>query len=161
MSVDKRQILETYLRQQQGGQSSTTPSLAGGVNDQMVLYQEVPENISLEEFKNYVKKWLELDNYVKKAQEVVKEKKKQRDKLSEVITKFMCKYNIEDLNTKEGRIRCRTNVVKTPVSQKVVKQRITDYFKDNENQRQEIIQKLYEEDRGEVERITLRRLKIT
>lgn len=160
MSVDKRQILETYLRQQGGAvgaSSSTTPSVA---EQSLVTYNEIPENISLEEFKNFVKKWLEYDNFIKRAQETIKDKKKQRDKLSVIITKFMCKYNIEDLNTKEGRIRCKTSTVKTPVSQKLIKQRITDYFKENEHQKNEIIQKLYEE-REEVERVTLRRLKIT
>lgn len=160
MSVDKRQILETYLRQQgsaAGGPSSATPSV---VEQSVVSYNEVPENISLEEFKNFVKKWLEYDNFIKRAQEAIKEKKQQQSKLSAIITKFMCKYNIEDLNTKEGRIRCKTSVVKAPVNQKLIKQRITDYFKENEHQKNEIIHKLYEE-REQVERVTLRRLKIT
>ena len=118
------------------------------------------ENITLEEFKKYVEKWLELDNFVKKAQDVIRQKKKARDDLSKVITMFMCKYNIEDLNTKEGRIRCKVATSKAPISQKVIKQRITDYFGVNEEQKQAIINKIYEE-REEREKVTLRRLKIT
>ena len=118
------------------------------------------ENITLEEFKKYVEKWLELDNFVKKAQDVIRQKKKARDDLSKVITVFMCKYNIEDLNTKEGRIRCKVATSKAPISQKVIKQRITDYFGVNEEQKQAIISKIYEE-REEREKVTLRRLKIT
>jgi len=118
------------------------------------------ENITLEEFKKYVEKWLELDNFVKKAQDVIRQKKKARDDLSKVITMFMCKYNIEDLNTKEGRIRCKVATSKAPISQKVIKQRITDYFGVNEEQKQAIISKIYDE-REEREKVTLRRLKIT
>lgn len=168
----KRQMLDSYLRQQQQQYVQTpTPSVVSdavrghntkGVDDMntLVPYDGNPENITLAEFKQLVKRWLEFDNFIKKAREVIKEKRKQRDELTETITKFMHKYNIEDLNTKEGRIRCKTAVVKAPISQKVVKQRITDYFKDNENQRNEVLHKIYEE-REQVEKLSLRRLKIT
>lgn len=177
-STLKRQMMETYLKQQQQQSVTPTPSV---VSEQvrsyshpqqssslaplpeketaLVLY-DVPENISLEEFKNYVKKWIEYDNFIKKAKQVIKEKKKIRDELNKVIIKFMCKYNIEDINTKEGRIRCKTSVVKPAVTQKVVKQRISDYFKDNENKKEEILHKIYEQ-QEQVERVSLRRLKIT
>ena len=153
MSDDvKRQMIENYLRQQESS------SVSSGNSSALVVY-DIPENISLEEFKNFVKKWLEYDNYIKKAREVIREKRKARDKLTEIITKFMCKYNIEDLNTKEGRIRCRTQVVKAPMSQKVVKQKITDYITD-EGQKNEILHKIYDE-REKVEKVSLRRLKIS
>lgn len=179
----KRQMMETYLKQQQQQSITPTPSV---VSEQVRNYQQtqshilhapqvlsslpekenalvlydVPENISLEDFKNYVKKWIEYDNFIKKAKQVIKDKKKIRDDLNKIIIKFMCKYNIEDINTKEGRIRCKTSVVKPAVTQKVVKQRICDYFKDNENKKEEILHKIYEKCE-EVEKVSLRRLKIT
>ena len=162
----KRQMLDNYLKQQNSVANPTpTPSVISEQvrnSDTLVPYSAatIPESISLEEFKNYVKKWLEFDNFIKKAKGVIKEKQKQRDELSKVITKFMCKYNIEDLNTKEGRIRCKTSVVKAPVSQKVVKQKISDYFKDNDEKRVDILTKIYEE-REPMEKVSLRRLKIT
>lgn len=169
MSTDaalKRQLFENYLKQQkqQTGTNARMPepSLQSDSNDNaLVVYDanENPENISLEEFKNYVKKWFEYDNFIKKAREVIREKRQARDKLTEIITKVMCRHNIEDLNTKEGRIRCKTQVVKAPVNQKVVKERITDYFKNNEHQRDDILHKIYE-DREKVEKVSLRRLKI-
>ena len=157
----KRQMVENYLKQQHSSFEtastlSETESQAGG---SLVVYKEA-ENISLDEFKSYVKKWLELDNFVKRAKEAIKEKKKAQDKLSQIITNFMCKYDIEDLNTKDGRIRCKTQTVKAPVSQKVIKQKITDYFKDNENDKQEFFKKVYEE-RETVEKVSLRRLRIS
>jgi len=136
-------IMSRYLE----NQAAVVP-----VNDQ--------ENITLEEFKGFVRKWLELDNFLKKAQETIREKRKLRDQLSQTIVKFMCKYNIEDLNTKEGRIRCKVGYVKTPVNQKVVKQRLTDYFGDKEQEKNEIISKIYDE-REVNEKVSLRRLKVT
>jgi hypothetical protein len=145
-------MMNTYLDQQR---LLTTESDAGAL---VVVGNS--ENITLEDFKNYVRKWLEMDNFIKKAQEVVKEKKKNRDELSQVITGFMCKYNIEDLNTKEGRIRCKVGFVKAPINQKMVKQRLTDIFDGEEERKNEIINKIYNE-RETAEKVTLRRLKIS
>lgn len=171
----RKQMLESYLRQQQPAPASQRPYAAsvasaashstrnaepaGGGGGQLVAV-EATENISLEEFREYVRKWLELDNMIKKAQEAIRERKKVRDKLSMVISSFMCKYNIEDLNTKEGRIRCKVSTVKAPVSQKAIKQKISDYFGGDEDRRNEILSKIYEE-REEKEKVSLRRLKIT
>ena len=151
----KRQLVENYLKQQQ----QTVDNASDAGSGHVVLYNE-NENITLDELKGYVKKWLEHDNFVKRAKEAIKEKKKVQDKLTQVITKFMCKYDIEDLNTKEGRIRCKTQVVKAPISQRTIKQKITDYFKENEYVKEDFIHKVYE-DREKVERVSLRRLRIS
>lgn len=159
--------MNSYLQQQQAvsrpSSRATTPSRpsrlshsSGAPPKPAPTTLTTVEDISLEEFKNFVKKWLELDGYIRKAQEIVKEKKKQRNKLSEIITKFMCKYNIEDLNTKEGRIRCKTTYVKAPVTQKEVKERITTMIP----QHKEVVRKIYDE-RPKKEKVSLRRLRIT
>lgn len=156
----KEKLLNNYLSQQQIVQKNTSPSIISKQNESAVILYDVPENISLDEFRNYVTKWLEYDNFIKKAKDIIKEKRKSRDKLSEVITKYMCKYDIEDLNTKQGKIRCKVLLVKPPVNQKIVKERISDYFKENEHQKNEILTKIYQE-REKVEKVSLRRLKIT
>lgn len=131
------------------------------VNETSIMpFNDLPENISIEDFSNLVKKWIEIDNWLKKTQETAKQKRKQKDKLSEVITHYMCKYNIEDLNTSEGKIRCKVRYVKSGLNQKMVKQRITELFKDNEQKGDAIISKIFDE-REKVERVSLRRLKIT
>lgn len=140
---EKKKLIDAYLQQQQ-----------------IVHVHDTTQSISLEEFREYVRKWLELDNNIKKAQEVIRERKQVRDKLSTVISAFMCKYNIEDLNTKEGRIRCKVSTVKAPVNQKTVKQKLTDYFQHDETKKQDILTKIYDE-RPEVEKVSLRRLRIT
>ena len=155
--LDQQRMLSSSLNDAASVVGSTSESIINGPGALVVANEE---NITLDEFKNYVRKWLELDNFVKKAQDVVKEKKKARDEFSKVITKFMCKYNIEDLNTKEGRIRCKVGYVKTPVNQKLIKQRISDYFGVEESKKQEILSKIYSE-REIAEKVTLRRLKIS
>lgn len=114
---------------------------------------------TLEQFREYVRMWLDLDNTVKKAQKIIKEKRQQRDQLSLAISKFMCKYDIEDLNTKEGRIRCKVTQVKAPLNQRAVKEKISSLFEGDEEKSKAIIKKLYEE-RDTVQKVSLRRLKI-
>lgn len=126
----------------------------------IVPVTDLPENISIEDFSNLVKKWIELDNWIKKSQEIAKQKRKQKDKLSEVITHYMTRYNIEDLNTSEGKIRCKVRYVKSGVNQKVVKEKITEIFKDNEETGNALITKIFNE-REKIEKISLRRIKIT
>lgn len=121
---------------------------------------ELPENISIEDFSNLVKKWIELDNWIKKNQELTKQKRKQKDKLSSVITHYMSRYNIEDLNTSEGKIRCKVRLVKSGVNQKVIKEKITELLKDNVDTCNTLITKIFEE-RDKVEKVSLRRIKIT
>ncbi len=133
------------------------PSING--NSANIL-TELPDNISIEDFSTLVKKWIEIDNWLKKSQEIMKEKRKQKDKLKEVITHYMTKYNIEDLNTSEGKIRCKVQYVKSGVNQKVVKQKIVDIFKDDETTRDTLLQKIFEE-RQKIEKMSLRRIKIT
>jgi hypothetical protein len=126
----------------------------------IVPINELPENISIEDFSNLVKKWIELDNWIKKSQEIAKQKRKQKDKLSELITHYMTKYNIEDLNTSEGKIRCKVRYVKSGVNQKVVKEKIAELLKDDEEQCNTLITKIFD-DREKVEKVSLRRIKIT
>jgi hypothetical protein len=121
---------------------------------------ELPDNISIEDFTTLVQKWIELDNWLKKSQNILKEKRKQKDKLKEVITHYMSKYNIEDLNTSEGKIRCKMQYVKSGVNQKVVKSKIAEFMRDNEDQCNALITKIFN-DREKVEKMSLRRIKIT
>jgi hypothetical protein len=156
--MDNSALLGNYLKQQSSIAGGSKAPSAIGDNDSSLA---VPENITLEDFKEYVRKYIELDTWIKKAAEILREKKKNRDKLSETITKFMIRYDIEDLNVSNaGKIRCKIRQVKQACSQKIIKEKITDYFKEDTNQCREIIQKVFNE-RPVVEKASLRRIKIT
>lgn len=158
----KRQLLENYLKQQQASDRKYEPSVVSNNdnnNDTLVVY-DPPENMGIEEFKIYLKKWTELDAFIKKARDIIKEKKKQQVKLSEIITKFMIKNDIEDITSKNFKIKCKVNQVKKPVTQKVLKERITDYFQNNQSESKELIKKVFD-DRQVIEKVSLRSLKIS
>lgn len=176
--MDRNALLGSYLKQQSsivyGGSSqrapsevsvpaSVTKSVAQSVTQPTTTHELVhvdQDSLTLDEFKEYVKKYIEIDTWLKKAQDVTKEKKKQKKLLSDIIMKFMIKYDIEDLNCKTGKIRCKVKQVKQPISQRVIKEKITDYFKDKQTTCADIIQKVFN-DRPVIEKVSLRHLKIT
>ena len=70
----------------------------------------------------------------------------------------MGKFNIEDLNTKDGIIRYRKTFVKEPLSQKTIKTKLEELFKDDVENFEKIA-KIFT-DREKIEKTSLRRLKL-
>ena len=112
----------------------------------------------LEEFKSHVKDWLELDNQLKRLAAASKERRKKKNDINLKILEFMGRFNIEDLNTKEGIIRYRKTYVKEPLSQKTIKTKLEELFKDDLDIFEKV-QKIFTE-RGKIEKTSLRRLKL-
>ena len=112
----------------------------------------------LEEFKSHVKDWLELDNQLKRLAAAAKERRKKKNDINLKILEFMGRFNIEDLNTKEGIIRYRKTYVKEPLSQKTIKTKLEELFKDDLDIFEKV-QKIFTE-RGKIEKASLRRLKL-
>lgn len=167
----KQQLMQSFLRDAQQAQYASQQAQYASQSQHANQQQTTSTSLvkveqdgdipgSLEQFKEYVRAWLELDNTIKKAQKFIREKRQQRNALSMSISKFMCKYDIEDLHTKEGRIRCKVTQVKAPLNQKMVKEKISTILKDDESKSQELIKQLYDE-REVTQKVSLRRLKIS
>ena len=61
----------------------------------------------LNEFKSQVKNWLSIDEQILDLQNQIKSLKTKKNKILEPkITGFMRTYNISDLNTDSGKVRC-------------------------------------------------------
>lgn len=119
---------------------------------------ESMNEVLLEEFKDNVKQWLELDNQLKRLAAASKERRKKKNDINLKILEFMGKFNIEDLNTKDGIIRYKKTFVKEPLSQKTIKTKLEELFKDDQ-ENFEKIEKIFT-DREKVEKTSLRRLKL-
>jgi len=91
----------------------------------------VPDADALNDFKHDVRMWLELDNTIRRLQALLKERRHARMMLHERITRFMRDHNIEDLNTRECRLRYHVSYVRSPLSQQVIRDRINAFFQDN------------------------------
>jgi hypothetical protein len=112
----------------------------------------------LDEFKTHVKDWLELDNQLKRLEAAAKERRNKKNAINLKILEFMGRFNIEDLNTKEGIIRYKKTYVKEPLSQKTIKTKLEELFK-NDLDTFNKVQKIFT-DREKIEKTTLRRLKL-
>lgn len=119
---------------------------------------ESMNELMLEEFKKNVQNWMTYDNQMKRLAAASKQLKQKKNELNEKILDFMSKYNIEDLNTKEGVIRYKKTYIKQPLTQKLIKERLNDIFKDNETDL-ERINEIFN-NREKVEKTSLRRLKL-
>lgn len=82
----------------------------------MNTLQEIP-NEELQGFKVKVGKWLELDEKIAALEKQARDLKKIRNKeLEPEITGFMVKFNITDLNTNTGKLRCNERNMKKPIN---------------------------------------------
>lgn len=123
--------------------------------------------ITLEDFKKLVVKYFEIDNYIVRLKVLLKEKKDQKNELSKIIAEFMEINEIDDVNTKNGRIRYKRGLVKGPQpSKKHIKEKIEKYLNNlssiNKNQANDILSIFNDNDTSnKIEKVTLRRLKIS
>jgi hypothetical protein len=143
----KSQIINSYLSQQM---NADNPSYQMQTID-------VPGPNELDEFKTHVRLWMEMDNSVKKMQASIRERNAAKSVISAKILQFMCKFNIEDLNTKEGKLKYRVSQVKEPLSQSILKTRFVQNY-DPKKTAEEMTSKIFDE-RKMIEKHSLRRTK--
>lgn len=88
----------------------------------MNTLEEIPKD-QLDHFKTNVKDWLEMDGKIKALEKEIREMKRVRNKqLEPKITGFMRSYNISDLNTDSGKLRCNERNTKAPVNKKSIQE---------------------------------------
>ena len=110
----KRQLVEAYFRQQgTSGGSVSGRSDAVSVADLRpeetagaLVVRDAPDASAMEDFRGKVRAWIQLDNEMKKLRVAVRERAAAQKVISAGITSFMCKYSVEDINTRDGVLRC-------------------------------------------------------
>ena len=86
----------------------------------------------LEDFKTKVKTWLSIDEEIASYETKIKELKKLKKKtLEPQITKFMVDYNISDLNTEKGKIRCNERNRKKPLNKTNIRENLSQVINDD------------------------------
>lgn len=98
----------------------------------MNILPEIPSS-ELECFKVNVKEWLEIDEQVNELNNQIKELKKKKNKLLEPkITGFMRSYNISDLNTEQGKLRCNQRNTRKPLSKSLIQESLLEIMKEQD-----------------------------
>jgi len=80
-----------------------------------IIPTELPPQ-ELQYFKEKVKRWLLIDKQVSDLEGQIKEIKKVKKELMPEITKFMVQYNISDLNTEDGKLKCTERKTKQTIN---------------------------------------------
>lgn len=129
----------------------------GGGESRDVMSAEAPPNEILDEFKARVRNWMEIDNNIKKLQAVKKEQQALKKDLTKQVLEFMAKYNIEDLNTKDGKLRYKVNVTKAPITRSTIRTRMMEMY-GKASTVQEMVDYVFSNDEV-VQKASLKRLK--
>tara|TARA_B110000285_G_C15124719_1_gene619430 strand:+ start:2023 stop:2394 length:372 start_codon:yes stop_codon:yes gene_type:complete len=96
----------------------------------MNTLQEIPPQ-ELQGFKKKVGQWLELDEKIALLEKQARELKKVRNKqLEPEITTFMRKFNINDLNTDSGKLRCNERNTKKPINKVNIRENLSKIITD-------------------------------
>ena len=97
----------------------------------MNTIQEINDN-ELKDFKVRVKQWLEIDEEIKKMENKIKEMKKLKNKtLEPQITSFMRTYNISDLNTDNGKLKCNERNTKKSLNKNNIRENLSQVIQDS------------------------------
>ena len=97
----------------------------------MNFIQEIPGE-QLGDFKLKVKQWIDLDSQIEVLNQKCRELKKIRDKqLEPEITTFMVQYNISDLNTENGKLKCNTRNTKKPLNKINIRENLSKVVQDS------------------------------
>lgn len=98
----------------------------------MNIITDIPPT-ELEYFKGNVKEWISIDDEIAELNKKIKELKAKKNKqLEPKITLFMRQYNISDLNTDGGKLKCNERNTKKPLSKNLIKQSLSEFFKQDE-----------------------------
>ena len=105
----------------------------GGSANIPLIPTEIPSQ-ELQYFKEKVKRWLMIDKQVADLEGQIKEIKKVKKELMPEITKFMVQYNISDLNTEDGKLKCSERKTKQTINKNYLIQELTNSLGDNQEQ---------------------------
>ena len=90
-----------------------------------------PNETELQDFKLKVQQWLTIDEEISKYETKIRELKKLKNKqLEPQITGFMRQFNISDLNTKGGKLRCNVRNVKQALNKNNIRENLSKYMSD-------------------------------
>ncbi len=84
------------------------------------------------ELKNNVKQYLEIDDQIKALNKAITEKRKQKTKLSENILTTMKKFEIDNMNTKNGRLVYAVSKNTSSLNKKNLISGLNIYFNDKD-----------------------------
>lgn len=94
-------------------------------------YEKIPA-AEIQFFKEKVQRWVKIDNQIMDLENQLRELKKVRSKeLEPQITVFMTQNNISDLNTENGKLRCKEKRTKQALNKNNIRLNLSKYLSDD------------------------------
>ena len=94
-------------------------------------YEKIPP-AEIQFFKEKVQRWVKIDNQIMDLENQLRELKKVRSKeLEPQITVFMTQNNISDLNTENGKLRCKEKRTKQALNKNNIRLNLSKYLSDD------------------------------
>ena len=125
--------------------------------------EDEDEDDDFERFKAIVKYYIKTDNEMKEIKSKVRllnseSKKRQKilESISPTIMEFMAKNDIDELNSKDGVIKYKKSMVKSPLTQKMLKEQLYEKF-GSADELKKALDKIFKE-REKVEKQSLKRI---
>ena len=110
----------------------------------MNTIQEIPKE-DLQHFKEKVTRWVHVDKQIEELNKQIRELKKVRDKeLQPSMTDFMVKFNVSDLNTDNGKLRCQERKTKKALNKDNIRDNLSKFLLEQEKL-EEAVQKIMTE----------------
>lgn len=93
-------------------------------------YEKIPP-AEIQFFKEKVQRWVKVDTQIMELETQLRELKKVRSKeLEPQITTFMTQNNISDLNTENGKLRCKEKRTKQALNKNNIRLNLSKYLTD-------------------------------
>ena len=107
-------------------------------------FEKIPQT-ELQFFKEKVTRWVNVDQQISELEKQIRELKKVRNKeLEPEITNFMQTYNVKDLNTENGRLRCQEYKTKKGLNKQNIRQNLSKFLTES-TQLDEAVQSIISE----------------
>ena len=123
------------------------------------LFQEEMDDqdfqVCKDQLKSNVKSYLEIDDQIKALNKAIAERRKQKTKLNDEILNTMKKFEIDNMNTKNGRLIYSVTKTSKPLNKTNLLKGLNIYF-NNEDTSKEVT-KIVLDNREKVEKVKLRR----
>ena len=102
------------------------------VNDESQM--NLPPEEDIKQFKVKVKQWLTIDEEIAKCEKRIRELRSIKNKqLEPEITGFMRQFNISDLNTGNGKIRCNVRNTKQCLNKTNIRDNLSKVLSDEDS----------------------------
>jgi len=131
-------LMEQQMKKEEKEKEKVKVTVTENIDDNQIMLNEG----QLNQFKSMVKQWLAYDDEIKVLQNALKDRRAKKNELTPVVMDFMKNHEIEDLNTKDGKLKCYTSNRKKALTQKDIKHKLLGYFK-SENKGEKCVEYVF------------------